>query len=159
MHEVWAVKVVRDAKATPGVVYCSLRENSISFRGSSFMRCLVVLQDDGWAVLCSWTNKISWTKKSLELEYIYPIFPPSPPFCFPPVLNTPPGSWTLSTARDLHKTTPLISKHTRQPTQLCMFSLGFLPLQLYHNANVSDVDSYSTHRDGTTWQQQRKREG
>jgi hypothetical protein len=32
------------------------------------------------------------TKKMQELKYIYPIFLPSPPFSFPPVLNTPPGS-------------------------------------------------------------------
>jgi hypothetical protein len=32
-------------------------------------------------------------------------------------------------------------------------------MQLYHNANFSDVDSFSTHSDGTKGQQQRKREG
>jgi hypothetical protein len=32
-------------------------------------------------------------------------------------------------------------------------------MQLYHNANVSDVDSLSTHSDGTKGQQQRKGEG
>jgi len=31
-------------------------------------------------------------------------------------------------------------------------------MQLYHNANVSDVDSFSTHSDGTKGQQQRKEE-
>jgi hypothetical protein len=28
-------------------------------------------------------------------------------------------------------------------------------MQLYHNANLSDVDSFSTHSDGTKGQQQR----
>ena len=32
-------------------------------------------------------------------------------------------------------------------------------MQLYHNANVSDVDSFSTYSDGTKGQQQRKGEG
>jgi len=32
-------------------------------------------------------------------------------------------------------------------------------MQLYHYANDSDVDSFSTHSDGTKGQQQRKREG
>ena len=35
-----------------------------------------------------------WTKKSPELEYIYPLFPPTPPFSFPPVLYTPTASWS-----------------------------------------------------------------
>jgi hypothetical protein len=46
-----------DASATPGVVNCPLREYYISSRGLWFIRCLVVLQDDCWAVLCSITNK------------------------------------------------------------------------------------------------------
>jgi len=32
-------------------------------------------------------------------------------------------------------------------------------MQLYHNANASDVDSFSTHSDGTKVQPQRKEEG
>jgi hypothetical protein len=32
-------------------------------------------------------------------------------------------------------------------------------MRLYHNANVSDEDSWSTHRDGTKGQQQGKGEG
>jgi len=35
---------------------------------------------------------------------------------------------------------------------------SFHYMQWYHNANVSDVDSFSTHSDGTTGQQQRKGE-
>jgi len=56
-HEVWAAKVVWDAKATPGVANCPHREYWISYRGSSFMKCLVVEQDQCWAVLCWLTNK------------------------------------------------------------------------------------------------------
>jgi hypothetical protein len=32
-------------------------------------------------------------------------------------------------------------------------------MQLYHNANISDVDTFSTDSDGTKRQQQRKEEG
>jgi len=55
----------------------------------------------------------SWTKKSQELEYIYPFNPPTPPCCFPSMLDTPPACQSISTSRDLHKTTPLVPKHTR----------------------------------------------
>jgi len=39
------------------------------------------------------------------------------------------------------------------------FWASFRYMQLYHNANVSDVDLFSTHSDGTKGQQQRKGEG
>jgi len=55
----------------------------------------------------------SRTKESLELENIYPFFPPTPPVSFPPISYTPPASWTTSTSRDLPKTAPLVPKHTR----------------------------------------------
>jgi len=35
-----------------------------------------------------------WSKKSPELEYIYPFFPPTPPLSFPPILYTPTASWS-----------------------------------------------------------------
>jgi len=35
-----------------------------------------------------------WTKKSPELEYIYPFFPHTSPFSYPPVLYTPTASWS-----------------------------------------------------------------
>jgi len=54
-----------------------------------------------------------WTKNSQALEYIYPFFPPTPSFSFPPVLNTPQASQTILTSRDWHITTPLVPKHTR----------------------------------------------
>jgi hypothetical protein len=31
-------------------------------------------------------------------------------------------------------------------------------MQLYHNANASDVDSFPTHCDGTKWQREREAE-
>jgi len=57
MHKVWAVNMISDANAMPGIVNCPLREYKISSRGLSFMRSLVGLQDEWWDVLCSLTNK------------------------------------------------------------------------------------------------------
>jgi len=54
----------------------------------------------------------SWTKKLQELKYIYPFFPPTPPLSVPPIWNTLPASWTISTSCDLHKTMPFVPKHT-----------------------------------------------
>ena len=94
----------------------SLRvQNSTGF---SLMRCPVVVQDDGWPVLCSLTNRTSRTKKLQELEYIYPFFQPAPAFAFPPVCYKPRGSSTLLPSCDLHKSSPLISKHTQKSNQL-----------------------------------------
>jgi len=58
MHEVWAVKLVWDANATPGIANCPHHKYWIMSRGSSFMRCLVVVQHEGLAVLCSLINKM-----------------------------------------------------------------------------------------------------
>jgi len=66
MQEVWAVKMMCDANATPGVANCPHREYYISSWGLLFMRWLVVRQDKGCAVLCSLTNKTQ--KLNLELR-------------------------------------------------------------------------------------------
>jgi hypothetical protein len=57
MHEVRAVCMMCAANATPGIVHCPLCEYLILSRGLLSMRCLVVLQDEAWAVLCLLTNK------------------------------------------------------------------------------------------------------
>jgi len=76
-----------DAKAMPGIVNCPPCEYQILSHGLPFMRCLVVVHDEGWAVLCSLTNKTHrLNQKSPELEYIYPFFLPTPAFSFPPLL-------------------------------------------------------------------------
>jgi hypothetical protein len=56
MHKVWAVKVVCDGKATPSVANGPHYKYLILSRGSLFISCLVVLEDKGWAALCSLTN-------------------------------------------------------------------------------------------------------
>ena len=91
--------------------------------------------------------------------YMYPFFPPSPPFPFPPVLYTPTASWTrhhvtCSKQRLLFENTP-DNLHNFVPSHGACFHY----MQLYHNANASDVDSFSTHNNGTNWQPQRKGEG
>ena len=99
-----------------------------------------------------------WTKKSPELEYIYPFFPSTSPFSFPPVLYTPTASWSRH-----HVTCPkqcLSFQNT--PDNLynfvCSFWASVHYVRLYHNANASDVDSFSTRSDGTNGQPQRKGE-
>ena len=52
MHEVLVVKVVCNAKAMPSIVNVPLHEHYIPSKGISFMRGLVVVQDEAWAVLC-----------------------------------------------------------------------------------------------------------
>jgi len=49
--------MVCDAKATHRIANCPHHMNYISSSGSSCMRCLVVGQDEGWAMMCSVTNK------------------------------------------------------------------------------------------------------
>ena len=55
----------------------------------------------------------------------------------------------------------LTFQNTPDNLHICVLSLraSFRSMQLYHNANVSDVDSFSTHSNGTKAQQQRKAEG
>jgi hypothetical protein len=43
------------------------------------------------------------------------------------------------------------------PSLSVFASIGYM--QLYDNANISDVDLFATHSDGTRGQQQRKGEG
>jgi len=135
MHDIWAVQLVCDATALPGVANCRQREYKISSPASAFMRCLVVVQDDGWAVLCALTqktqdmNQITGTGVYISCLHLHSLFfPPTPPFSFLPIWNTPPASWTISTSRDLHRTMPLVPKHSQSPTQLCTLTLSFLPL-------------------------------
>ena len=124
------------------------------------MTCLVVLQDDGWAIWTLLTNKtrklnqeIAHTRVYISLLPAYTSFPISSR-----IIHT--NSILISTSCDLYKSMPLDPKHARLPTQLCTFSLRILLLHaIYHNANVSDVASSSTHSDGTKWQQIKKGEG
>jgi len=67
MHEVWAVKVVCNAKAMTGIESWCQHEYEIWSRGVSFMRCLVVVHDEGWAVCVRWpTKRRIWIKSIIS---------------------------------------------------------------------------------------------
>jgi len=113
MHQVWAVKMMCDAKAMPGVVNGHLREYNISSRGLSFMRWHVVLHDECWAVWCSLTNKTHKMNQEIAGTGVYiSCLPAYTSFLFSSRIRHT-DSILLSTSRDLHKTTPLVPKHTR----------------------------------------------
>ena len=77
------------------------------------MRCQVVLQDEGWAVLCSLTNKTHKLNQEIAGTRVYiSLLPAYTSFLFSSrIIHT--DSILISTSRDLHKTKPLIPKHTR----------------------------------------------
>jgi len=157
------VKMVCDAKPTPGVLHCPRHECYILSRGLSFVRCLVDVQDEGWAVMCSLTNKTHKLNQDITRTQVYISLLPA----YTSFLFSARGIHTdrilISTSHDLPKTMPLVPTHPITYTTLYFPSLSlwasFRYMQLYHNATVADVDSLSTHRDGTKRQQQRKGEG
>jgi hypothetical protein len=77
------------------------------------MRWHVVLQDKGWAVLCSLTNNTHKLNQEIAGTRVYiSVLPAYTSFLFSSrIIHT--DSILLSTSRDLHKTTPLIPKHTQ----------------------------------------------
>ena len=130
MHEVWAIKMLCDTNATPGIINGPYHEDLMSSRGLSFMRWLVVMDDQGWAMLCTLTNIQHKSNEAHGRTEGYISLLPT----FISVLFS---SWSIhttsiliSTSRDLHNTTPVVPKHTREPTQLCTFPLGFLQLHI-----------------------------
>jgi hypothetical protein len=73
--------MICDAKATPGVVNSPLRKYKNVSRGLPLMRWHVVLQVDGWAILCSLSNKphrltedIAGTKVNISFLSTYTFF-------------------------------------------------------------------------------------
>jgi len=90
--------------------------------------CVVFVNQQNAGYESGLSSLTSWTKKSQKLEYIYPLFPPTLPFSFPPELHTPPASWTISRSHDWNEITLLVSKHICWLTQLCTFPLGFFQL-------------------------------
>jgi len=131
------------------------------------MWCLVVVQDEGWAKLCSLTNntpdlnQIAGTRVYISLL---------PAYTF--ILCTSCIEHNAST--EIHRRHPEQSRqHVTCTDQRLSFQYTpdnlhnfvrsvwafFHSVQLYHNANASDVDSFSTHSDGTKGHLQRKGEG
>jgi len=113
------------------------------------------LQNAGYESKASYLT--SWTQTLSKLNYIHPILPPSPPLSFPP-------DYTHCQHPELcrHYVT-----HTKQSFSLqntsanlpnsvfCLWA-SFRYMPLYHNANVLDVDSFSTQSNCTKGQLERK---
>jgi len=162
---------VCNAKATPHVVNCPHCEYHIWSRGLSFMRCLSVVKDEAWAIVCSLTNN---TQEMSQKYYISQVEP----------RNSQNSSIHIPSARLhlrpsflphlAHCQRPELSRHhvtctkhrlsfENPPDNLHNFVLSlwasFRYMKPYHNANPSDVDSFSTHSNGTKGQPQRKGEG
>jgi len=148
MHDVWAVKVVCDAKAMPGVVNCPHREYYISSRGLSYRRCLVGVQDEGWTVLCSLTNKTQDMNQKYHISHVGPrkhrnlsIYIPSSRlhllFLFLPYY-TQRQDPELSRHHVTYPKQLLSFQNTPDSLQNFVLSLGgcFRYMQLYHNANA-----------------------
>jgi hypothetical protein len=76
------------------------------------MRWHVVLQDAGWAVLCSLTNKTDKLNKEIAGTQVYiSLLPAYTAFLFSSrIIHT--DSILISTSRELQQTTPLIPNHT-----------------------------------------------
>jgi len=77
------------------------------------MRWHVVLQDQGWGVLCLLTNKTAKLNQEIAGTRVYiSRLPAYTSILFSSgMIHT--DSILISTSRDLHKTTPLVPKHTR----------------------------------------------
>jgi hypothetical protein len=166
MHEDWAVKVVCDAKARHSVATCSHCKYYISSRGSSFMRCLIVVQDEGWAVLRSLTNNTQDMNQIARTRVYISLLPTYTSIIFSSCLEHTSSNWT-------HPQQPELSQHHVTCTKQCLSFQNtpdnlhhfvrslwtfFRDVELNHNANASDVDSFSTHSDGSKGQQQKKGE-
>jgi len=151
----------------PSVANCPHREYSISSQGSSFMRCLVVVQDEGWAILCSLTNKTQDMNQIAGTRVYISLLPAYTSILFSCRIKH-------TTSNSTHRQHPELSRHhvscakqrlsfQNTPDNLhnyvCSLWASIRYVQLYHNANASDVDSLSTRSDGTKWQPQKKREG
>jgi hypothetical protein len=76
------------------------------------MRWRVVLQDEGWAILCSLNNKTHKLNQEIAGTRVYISRLPTYTSCHfsSGIIHT--DSILISTSCDWHKTTPLIPKHT-----------------------------------------------
>ena len=124
------------------------------------MMCLVVMQDKGWAVLCSLTNKTQYMNQIVETRVYISILPTYTSILFSFHIKH-------TTSNSTHSQHPELSRHYVTCTKehlsfqntpdnlhnfLCSLWACFRYVQLYHNANSLDVDSFSTRSDGTKGQ-------
>jgi len=143
----------------------------ISSWGFLFMRCLVVVHNEGRAVLCSLTNN---TQNMTQNKHISQVEPRN---------RRNSGIYSPSSRLHLHSLFLLYWTHGQHPelSRHQVFSIkwhlsfqntpvnlhnsvhllraSFRYMQLYHNADASDVESFSTNSDGTKGPPLRNREG
>jgi len=131
------------------------------------MRCVVVVEDKGLAVLCSLTNKMQDMNQIAWNEVYISLLPG-----YTSILSFTHSKHTTSTYTNCQH--PELSLYyvicTKQYLRFQNTSdnlhnfvnslwASFHYVQLYQNANASDVDSFSTRSDSPKERQQRNREG
>jgi hypothetical protein len=105
--------MICDASATHRVINDPLREYDISARSLSFMRCLVVLQHEFWAVFYSLTNKTHKLNQDIAETRVYISLLPADTSILFSSHTIPTDSILISTLCDLNQTTPLVAIHTQ----------------------------------------------
>jgi len=128
MHQVWAVNMRFDSKATPSMVNSTFCKFKISSRCLFFIRCLVVLHGHSGAILSSLTNNSHQLNDEMARRRVNLSGLPSEN-SFPCASSSiHMGSILMSTSCDLHNSMPPVPKHTITYTTL---PFVFLPHQLH----------------------------
>ena len=131
------------------------------------MRWLVVVQDEGWAVLCSLTNKLQDMNQIARTQVYISLLPAYTSILFSFGIKHTASNYTHCQHPELSRHHVTCTKHhlsvQNTPNNphnfVCSLWASFRYVQLNHNANASDVDSFSTRSDGTKRKPQRKGEG
>ena len=171
MRNVWAVKVGCNAYAKRGEENMTHHEYYILSRGCLFRQYLVVMEDEGGAILCSLTNNtqdMNWTYYILQVKWwnrnnsgIH--FPSSwlhlgSHFLRYLTYHQPSEpAWYYLTCITQHLSFQNI--HGNPDYIVHSLCAPFRYMKLYHNATAFNVDSFSTHSNDTKGQPQWKREG
>jgi hypothetical protein len=77
------------------------------------MKCLVVVQDEGWAVLCSLTKGTQDMNQIAATRVYISLLPAFTSILFSSRIYHTASILKSRDTCDLHKTTPLVPKHTR----------------------------------------------
>jgi len=135
------------------------------------MKFVMVVHCEGWSVLCSSTNK---TQDMNHNDHISQVEPSNRQNSGVYILSSRLHLISVFVSYDTHRQHPELSQHhlrcTKQrllvqhtPDNLhnSVLSLwaSFHYMKLHHNANASDVGSFSTHIDGATGYPQTQGEG
>ena len=131
----------------------------------------MVVQDEGWAVLCSFTNQRQDMNQNYDISQVEPrncrnssLYIPSSRLNFHSVFlwyytyrqhpELSQHHLTCTKQRLSFENTPDNLQNVARP-----LSASFRYLQLYYNANAWNVDSFSTGSNGTEGKPQRNAEG